>query len=95
MGQVILQWMVDRGARHLIVPSRSGASSQEAADTLAGLTQRGVQVAAPRCDVSSSADLEAMLRDCAATMPPVKGCINAAMALYVSFTTHMQPISSV
>lgn len=87
--------MVDRGARHLIVPSRSGASSQEAIDTLADLTKRGVQVVAPRCDVSSSADLEAMLQECAATMPPIKGCINAAMALYVSPITMCKTVPSV
>lgn len=76
--------MVDRGARHLIAPSRSGPSSQAAADTLADFTKRGVQVAAPCCDVSSSADLEAMLQDCAITMPPVRGCFNATMVLHVS-----------
>ncbi|KAG6354546.1 hypothetical protein INS49_004563 [Diaporthe citri] len=89
LGQVILRWMVDRGARHLIVPSRSGPSSQAAVDTLAELTKRGVQVVAPRCDVSSSADLEAMLQDCAATMPPVKGCFNATMVLHDSVFENM------
>lgn len=76
--------MADKGARHLIVPSRSGPSSQEAVNTIADLTKRGVQVLAPRCDVSLSADLEALLQNCATIMPPVKGCINATMVLHVS-----------
>ncbi|KAF9763871.1 hypothetical protein IL306_002970 [Fusarium sp. DS 682] len=81
LGRAIIRWMVDRGAKHLIVPSRSGATSQVAAQLLAELTSRGVDIIAPKCDISIREDVEAMLEDCARTMPPVKGCINAAMVL--------------
>lgn len=73
--------MADRGAKHFIVPSRTGASSEAAAELLADLAERGVKVVAPKCDVSSEKSLARVLGECANTMPPIKGCINAAMVL--------------
>ncbi|PKY00277.1 polyketide synthase [Aspergillus campestris IBT 28561] len=81
LGRAIMQWMADRGAKHLIVPSRSGATSKAAASVLAQLTKRGVTVYAPRCDVSCETSFSDMLVECARVMPPIKGCINAAMVL--------------
>ncbi|KAE9379424.1 hypothetical protein N431DRAFT_553644 [Stipitochalara longipes BDJ] len=89
IGKAILGWMVDKGARHLIVPSRSGASSQQAAEFLAELAGRGVQVVAPCCDVSSATDLAAILQEYATTMPPIRGCINAAMVLHDAIFENM------
>ena len=81
LGRAIMQWMADRGAKNLIVPSRSGATSKSAASVLAHLTKRGVTVYAPRCDVSCETSFSDMLVECARVMPPIKGCINAAMVL--------------
>lgn len=80
-GRAILRWMATKGASNIIVPSRSGVSSRAAKDLIAELAARGVRIVAPKCDASSLPDLSRMLRDCADTMPPVKGCINSAMAL--------------
>lgn len=80
-GRAILRWMATKGASNIIVPSRSGISSHAAQDLIAELSAKGVRIVAPRCDASSLPDLSRMLRDCADNMPPVKGCINSAMAL--------------
>lgn len=94
LGRAISKWLAGKGARHLILLSRSGAASPAAAKTVAELQDRGVNVAAPRCDVSCEASLSAALQSCArAGMPPVKGCINSAMALndtVFSSMTHAQ-----
>ncbi|KAI0133842.1 putative polyketide synthase [Xylariales sp. AK1849] len=81
LGRATLRWMVDRGAKHLIVPSRSGATSKAAAKLVAELMARGVNVVAPKCDVSSETSLATVLAECRRTMPPIKGCINSAMVL--------------
>ncbi|KAG5788560.1 hypothetical protein H9Q69_012375 [Fusarium xylarioides] len=81
LGRAIIRWMADRGAKHLIVPSRSGASSQAAVQLVAELTSRGVNVFALKCDVSIREGVKVMLEECSRTMPPIKGCINAAMVL--------------
>ncbi|KAG4264811.1 hypothetical protein FPRO03_00095 [Fusarium proliferatum] len=81
LGRAIIRWMADRGAKHLIVPSRSGATSEAAAQLVAELASRGVNIVAPKCDVSVREEVAAMLNECLCTMPPIKGCINAAMVL--------------
>lgn len=89
LGRAILNWMADRGAKHLIVPSRSGASSKAAADMITQLRARGVTVIAPRCDVSDPASLGSVLEVCSKTLPPIKGCINGAMVLQDAIMANM------
>ena len=75
--------MADRGARHLILLSRSGPRTEAAATLLADLRAQGVRVEAPACDVSSHEALSQVLEVCAETMPRIKGCIQGAMVLRV------------
>ncbi|KAF5639675.1 polyketide synthase [Fusarium sp. NRRL 52700] len=81
LGRAIITWMADRGAKHLLVLSRSGTSSQAATQLVVELKSRGVNIVAPRCDVSIQEDVTVMLQEYFRTMPPIKGCINAAMVL--------------
>ncbi|KAH6609746.1 putative polyketide synthase [Trichoderma cornu-damae] len=82
LGRAILMWMADRGAKHIIVPSRSGAASKAAVDLIDKLTARGVHIMAPECDASSGSSLEGLLAECVSKgLPPIKGCINSAMVL--------------
>jgi len=75
------QWLVDKGARHLILLSRSGASSDEAQTALAQWSEQGIDVRAAACDVADQAALGAVLADCAANMPSLKGVIHAAAVI--------------
>lgn len=81
LGRAIAMWMAGRGAKHLILLSRSGATSPAAQKNVTELHELGVNVAAPKCDVSDEESVGLALQDCARTMPAVKGCINSAMAL--------------
>ncbi|KAI1276492.1 fatty acid synthase S-acetyltransferase [Xylaria sp. FL0933] len=81
LGRTIIRWMIRKGARNLIVLSRSGPSSQPAAEIISESEHEGAHIVAPCCDVSNLDSLLPVLRDCARTMPPIKGCINAAMVL--------------
>lgn len=74
--------MAGKGAKNLIIPSRSGPSSRAARDVLAELEAQGIRAVTPICDVSVAESLSEMLDECRA-MPPIKGCINAAMVLQV------------
>ncbi|KAK7214382.1 hypothetical protein V2G26_002385 [Clonostachys chloroleuca] len=83
LGRAILAWMANKGARHLIVLSRSGLSESntEAMRTVKELREQGVKIITPACDASSLPDLSTQLAQCAQTMPAIAGCINAAMSL--------------
>ncbi|KAI1739761.1 hypothetical protein F4680DRAFT_466265 [Xylaria scruposa] len=92
IGRAVVLWMANRGARSFVLPSRSGASTKAAIDLISELTDRGIQVLAPRCDLSSTHQLSTLLKSCV-DIPPIKGCINAAMALQNSVfetMTHAQ-----
>lgn len=84
LGRAIMRWMVEHGAKNLIIPSRSGPSSEPAIAVVEELQQKGVRVLTPRCDVSSAEELSAALNSLnQAGFPPIKGCINATMELQV------------
>jgi acyl carrier protein len=73
--------MVDRGARFLILLSRSGPKNKFAADLVSRLASKGARVETPACDVGDFEALKALL-DNLHDMPPIKGCIQASMVLH-------------
>lgn len=75
--------MTSRGARHLILLSRSGARTEDASTFIHELEAKGVQVYAPACDISDKSALEDVIAYCAEKMPPIKGCIQASAVLRV------------
>jgi hypothetical protein len=76
LGRAILLWLAERGAKHLIVPSRSGPSSAAATSVVSQLSSLGVNIVTPTCDAASADELSQVLEECAEKMPPIKGCIN-------------------
>ncbi|CAH0020350.1 unnamed protein product [Clonostachys rhizophaga] len=89
IGRAILQWLACKGARYIIAPSRSGASSPDAREVIRYLRARGIHVERPQCDVSSLHLLDSVLKSLAKRMPPIKGCINATMVLQDSVFENM------
>ncbi|KAL4916483.1 hypothetical protein BDW62DRAFT_186074 [Aspergillus aurantiobrunneus] len=81
IGCSIARWMVDRGARHLILVSRSAASRPESQALINELQDAGCKAVAVNCDVSKSLNLGQVLTECQETMPPIRGVIQAAMNL--------------
>ena len=83
LGRCVVNWMVRRGARNLIILSRSGTNNDEKRDILRKLDSKGVSVVAPVCDVGNLISLEAALQECL-HMPAIKGCIQTTAFLNVS-----------
>lgn len=84
LGRSLAGWIADRGARNLILLSRSGRVTDEVTETLSLLRAKGCNVHICKCDVSQRAELRKVLDECASTMPPIKGVIQGAMTLDVS-----------
>ncbi|KAI1341943.1 hypothetical protein F5Y15DRAFT_406440 [Xylariaceae sp. FL0016] len=85
IGRSVTAWMVRNGAQYLILPSRSGAKSEAAQDLVNRLTREGVQVWAPRCDVTDGIALKKVVAKARDSMPPIKGCIQASMVICNKF----------
>ncbi len=83
LGRGVARWLVQRGARYLILLSRSGPRTPEAHELLSELAREGVHVETPACDVTSRTTLRSVLASCSDRMPPVKGCIQASMVMTV------------
>lgn len=84
IGRSVAAWMCRHGARHVILLSRSGPRSDAAKELVASLDKDGVCVYAPECDVSDADAVAAVVAHAEANMPPIRGCIQASMAVEVS-----------
>jgi NADPH:quinone reductase-like Zn-dependent oxidoreductase/NAD(P)-dependent dehydrogenase (short-subunit alcohol dehydrogenase family) len=82
IGQGITRWMTQNGAKNLILPSRSlvGGTGSERERFVHELRAQGADIRTPMCDIADSTALKACLQDLT-DMPPIKGCIQAAMVL--------------
>ncbi|WZB74644.1 SDR family NAD(P)-dependent oxidoreductase [Achromobacter insuavis] len=75
------QWLADKGARNLVLISRSGPAADSARDAIAALQASGVRVHAAACDVTDRQALEQLLTDIAQDMPPLRGIVHAAVVI--------------
>ncbi|KAJ0124651.1 hypothetical protein J7T55_005991 [Diaporthe amygdali] len=89
IGRSIARWMVARGARYLLLLSRSGTSRPAAQALVDELTSQGAQVLAPPCDITNIDELKNVVEDASQVMPPIKGCIQGAMVLRDSIFENM------
>ncbi|GAP87706.2 putative polyketide synthase [Rosellinia necatrix] len=81
LGQAIARWAVARGAKNLILLSRSGPVKPTAKAFLEELMPHCHNIAAPACDVADRRALEQCIAECSKYMPSIKGCIQGAMVL--------------
>ncbi|KAL4772930.1 polyketide synthase [Aspergillus nidulans var. acristatus] len=81
LGRSIAKWMVQRGARYLILPSRSGPRNGIARNQISALEAAGAMVYAPCCDIADGDSLGKVLQHCGRTMPIIKGCIQTTGVL--------------
>ena len=73
--------MVDRGAKSVILLSRSGAQKPEAIQAVDEMVAEGAKVTVFACDVADRSRLKAVIEECTKTLPPIRGVIQAAMNL--------------
>ncbi|KAI1819535.1 lovastatin nonaketide synthase [Xylaria intraflava] len=81
LGRSFARWLVSRGARHLILLSRSGARSEVAKRLVNELEVEGAQIATPAVDLVDLERLREVIEDLGHSMPPIRGCIQATVAL--------------
>ncbi|MBI5785595.1 MAG: SDR family NAD(P)-dependent oxidoreductase [Rhodocyclales bacterium] len=77
LGLQTARWLVERGARHLVLTGRS-APNAAAAQVVASLESAGVAVRVVQADVADRAQVQNLLADIGRNMPPLRGLIHAA-----------------
>ncbi|WP_375772902.1 SDR family NAD(P)-dependent oxidoreductase [Archangium gephyra] len=77
LGLMLAEWLVARGARHLILLARS-RPSDEAARRILALEQQGARVLVARADVADFAALRQALAAAEVELPAIRGVFHAA-----------------
>lgn len=80
-GLELAKWMTEHGAQNIVLLSRSGPRDEASADTIGTLQKAGFNVVDARGDVTKEADVQRVINDIQADMPPLKGVIHGAMVL--------------
>ena len=80
-GKVLAQWLVECGARHLVLTSRSGSATPEAQSFISDLQERDVDVRVVRADVGSAEETARLVAGIRADGPPLRGVFHLAMVI--------------
>jgi acyl transferase domain-containing protein/acyl-CoA synthetase (AMP-forming)/AMP-acid ligase II/acyl carrier protein len=77
VGGEVAGWLVERGARHLVLMGRRAPSAATEA-TLDALRAAGAEVTVAQGDVTKADSVAAVLAGIGASMPPLRGVVHAA-----------------
>jgi natural product biosynthesis luciferase-like monooxygenase protein len=80
LGLLVAEWMVRRGAKHLVLIGRRGATG-EAEQVVARLREAGAEVVVVGADIAAEAEVAEVLERIGRSMPPLRGVIHTAMVL--------------
>ncbi len=80
-GQKTAEWLVDHGARSLVLTGRKGADTPDKQAFVEQLQSRGVQVRAVACDAADRPQLQQLFADIDQQMPPLVGVFHSAAVI--------------
>lgn len=78
LGLLVARWLVEQGARHLVLTSRRGATSAAAQATIQQLKTVGAQIQVLQSDVTNADDVEELLQIIEHNLPPLRGILHTA-----------------
>ncbi|MCP4262402.1 MAG: SDR family NAD(P)-dependent oxidoreductase [Planctomycetes bacterium] len=78
LGLQVARWLVENGARNLLLLSRSGISSYSDQEVIDQMEQKGAKILIIKVDVADQLALNHALDNVPAIMPPLRGIIHAA-----------------
>ncbi|KAH7364106.1 BcPKS8, polyketide synthase [Rhexocercosporidium sp. MPI-PUGE-AT-0058] len=81
LGRSMARWMVSKGARNLVLLSRTGSATAKVKDLIDELAGLGATIVVRSCDVVDSAAVENLVTRELVNMPPVRGVVHGAMVL--------------
>ncbi|PTB70249.1 polyketide synthase [Trichoderma citrinoviride] len=81
LGRSIARRMVKRGARHIILLSRSGKITDDVSKLMKESRRLGASIYVVPCDVADAESVRSLVDELQEDMPPIRGVIHAAMVL--------------
>jgi NADPH:quinone reductase-like Zn-dependent oxidoreductase/malonyl CoA-acyl carrier protein transacylase len=83
LGRSMAKWMVSKGAKNIVLLSRSGVLRGEAKDQIDEINNNGANIVVRSCDVADRASVDLLISSGLTDLPPVRGIIHGAMVLHV------------
>ncbi|KAI0132887.1 polyketide synthase [Xylariales sp. AK1849] len=80
LGRSITRWMARKGAKHIILASRSSRVSETVQTLIQSLAAEGTEVVVRQCDVAKEEDVTRLVTE-STISPPIRGVIHSAMVL--------------
>ena len=80
-GLEIARWMSERGARHLVLLSRSGPKTDADRAVIETMKSQGIRVLLPQVDVADRDAIDRLLELIKSEMPPLAGVIHGAAVM--------------
>jgi acyl transferase domain-containing protein len=88
-GLATAKWLMDRGARHLVLAGRSGAATPEAQQGVDMLRRAGAEVVVAALDVTCKKHLQALLARMGRDLPPLRGVIHSVLVMDDGILAHL------
>ncbi|MFM7375835.1 MAG: SDR family NAD(P)-dependent oxidoreductase, partial [Chthoniobacterales bacterium] len=80
-GKSLARWLVEQGARHLVLTSRQGAAAEGASDLIAELNASGAEVLAVAADIGTPEGIREIFARIESSGRPLKGLFHLAMVI--------------
>ena len=86
LGRSMARWMVGKGARNIVLVSRSGSVTGKVKELVDELAAAGANIVVRRCNVVNKAEVDELVQSGLQHLPPVRGVVHGTMVLRVSVT---------
>ncbi|KAB8360847.1 hypothetical protein FH972_024581 [Carpinus fangiana] len=80
LGRSMTKWLASKGAKNIILVSRSATVSERVQALMDELAPQGVKIVVRPCDVADAASVKKLVSNCA-DLPPIRGVVQGAMVL--------------
>ncbi|KAL3421917.1 Lovastatin diketide synthase LovF 16 [Phlyctema vagabunda] len=81
LGRSMARWMVEKGARNIVLVSRSGSATGKVKDLIDELGGVGANIVVRRCDVANIDSVQKLVKNELNDMPKIRGVVHGAMVL--------------
>jgi len=85
LGRSMARWMIAKGAKNIVLISRSGSVTGKVKELVDELGASGANIVVRPCNVVNRAEVDELINSGLEGLPPVRGVVHGTMVLRVSF----------
>lgn len=83
LGRSMARWMVAKGARTIVLVSRSGSVTGHVKELVDEVAAVGANIVVRRCNVVNKAEVDDLIHSGLGDLPPIRGVVHGTMVLRV------------